>query len=83
LAQGIATTLEQEFDESALAVEVEREADELGASEDLKVLFESTGEVLHSIPMLTPAPAPPTEMESLVMISKVGAWLASAQRGPD
>ena len=47
-----------------------QQADEVKSTEDLKVVLESTGEVLHQIPMLATNPAPPTEMEGLMMVSK-------------
>jgi hypothetical protein len=40
----------------------------------LAVVLENTGEVLHTMPKHTAIY--PTEMEQLMMISKIGIWLA-------
>ena len=50
------------------------------AAADLKVVFEPTAEVLYAIPALTQSPNFPSEREVLMMVSKVGQWLADQRK---
>lgn len=61
--------LESEFQPSQLQVEVVKSEDPL--SDGLSVVFDNTGEVLLG------GKAYPTETQQLMMISKIGVWLAA------
>ena len=69
----LSSQLRSEFDSAQLHVEVVKA--EPTAPDDFEVVLENTGEVLHSIPMGAPAEYP-DEMAVLLMISKVGGWVA-------
>ena len=49
-------------------------AQKLGGSDGLAVVLENTGEQLFASPHSSKVH--PTEMEQLMMISKIGSWLA-------
>jgi hypothetical protein len=47
-------------------------------SDGLAVVLENTGEVLHTIPQLGASERSyPSETQQLMMISKIGTWLAT------
>ena len=64
-----------EFEVGALRVDIVKA---LPHKEGLTVVLENTGEVLHTIPRT--GTAYPTEPQQLMMISRIGTWLASQKK---
>jgi hypothetical protein len=76
LATRLAGQLESEFQSSQLKVDVMKATTPL--SDGLAVVLENTGEVLHTIPQLGASERSyPSETQQLMMISKIGTWLAT------
>ena len=75
MATAMKTVLEQEFDRSILQVDVVKQDALAKSTEDFSIVLENNGEKLHTIP-LGGSPEFPTEMDSLMMVSKIGTWLS-------
>ena len=75
MATAMKTVLEQEFDPSVVQVDVVKQDVLVKATDDFSVVLENNSEKLHTIPV-GGRPDFPTEMEGLMMVSRIGTWLS-------
>ena len=78
----LSTSLSNEFDTTSLEINNSNNRNDPRESDDINdftVTLENTGEVLHSIGLGEPAVFP-SEMESLMMISKIGIYLTEQRK---
>ena len=77
MATAMKDVLEREFDPTVVRVDVVKQDPLVKVTEDFSIVLENNGEKLHAIPVGGP-PDFPTEMQSLMMISKIGTWLSKS-----
>ena len=78
----LSTSLGNEFDAASLVINNSNNPNDPLESDDFNdftVTLENTGEMLHSIGLGEPAVFP-SEMESLMMISKIGTYLSEQRK---